>query len=154
MGAISAKFANNSQSADGTPPAGSVTLAEMANLAAFSVIGNQTASAATPAAVPMDGIPGLASTPTAAGTTVLTNLSKKFQVFTGSTTQTVTLPVVSTLPVLGFGFWIVNESSGIVTVNSSGGNLVKSMAAGSRMRVVCNALTGTGAAVWTIIYTT
>jgi hypothetical protein len=95
---------------------------------------------------------GYATTATAAGTTTLTVASKGVQTFTGSTTQTVTLPVVSTLPQAGFWYWIINNSSGAVTVNSSGGNAVQVMAASSRMLVVANALSGTGASVWDKMY--
>jgi len=95
---------------------------------------------------------GYATTATAAGTTTLTVASKGIQVFTGATTQTVTLPVVSTLPQTGFGYWIINNSSGAVTVNSSGANAVQVMAASSRMLVVANALSGTSAAVWDKMY--
>lgn len=52
MSAIAAKIAGNTTASDGTPPAGSVTLAQMANLAANSLIGNTTGSPATPTAVP------------------------------------------------------------------------------------------------------
>ena len=52
MGAIAAKIAGNTTASDGTPPAGSVTLAQMANLAANSLIGNTTGGSATPTAVP------------------------------------------------------------------------------------------------------
>lgn len=95
---------------------------------------------------------GYATTATAAGTTTLTVASKGIQVFTGATTQTVTLPVVSTLPQTGFGYWIINNSSDAVTVNSSGGNAIQVMAASSRMLVVANALSGTSAAVWDKVY--
>lgn len=95
---------------------------------------------------------GYATTATAAGTTVLTVASKGVQTFTGATTQTVTLPVVSTLPQTGFGYWIINNSSDAVTVNSSGGNAVQVVAAGGRVVVLANALSGTSAAVWDKVY--
>lgn len=97
-------------------------------------------------------VSGLTSTATAAGTTTLTVASKYFQVFTGSTTQTVTLPVVTTLPQVGFSFAILNDSSGALTVNSSGGNLVQTVAAGARVTVTCKLLTGTTAASWDVAY--
>lgn len=95
---------------------------------------------------------GYATTATAAGTTVLTVASKGVQTFTGATTQTVTLPVVSTLPQTGFGYWIINNSSDAVTVNSSGGDAVQVVAAGGRVLVVANAQAGTSAAVWDKVY--
>lgn len=98
-------------------------------------------------------VSGLTSTATAAGTTVLTVASKHYQVFTGSTTQTITLPVVSTLLQVGFSFDIQNDSSGALTVNSSGGNLVKTMDAGTRATFTCKLLTGTSAASWNVTYT-
>lgn len=93
---------------------------------------------------------GYTSTATAAGTTTLTVNSTHTQIFTGSTTQTVTLPVVSTLE-LGTPFQIVNLSTGVVTVNSSGGNAVQAMQANSTLNVISNATTGTGAAVWHVV---
>lgn len=93
-------------------------------------------------------IPSYATTPTAASTTVLTVASAEIQRFTGATTQTVTLPPVSTLPKTGFGFWIVNDSSGNLTVNSSGANLVATVLPGNRLWVFCILLTGTTAASW------
>lgn len=95
---------------------------------------------------------GYATTATAAGTTTLTVASKGVQTFTGATTQIVALPAVSTLPQTGFGYWIINNSSGAVTVNSSGGNAVQVVAAGGRVLVVANALSGTGASVWDKVY--
>lgn len=145
---IAAKIAGNS---GGSPPPGSVTLGDLAPLAAFSCIGNETASSATPAAVKMMGMPGQTSTATAAGTSTLTSLSKGQQIFTGVLTQTVTLPAVSTLPVLGFGYWIINDSTGALTVNSSGASLVITIAAGGRALVFCQLLTGTTAASWNTV---
>lgn len=52
MSSIAAKIAGNTTASDGTPPSGSVTLGMMADLAANTVIGNLTGSAATPTAVP------------------------------------------------------------------------------------------------------
>ena len=85
------------------------------------------------------------TTATAAGTTTLTVASTRNQFFTGVTTQTVTLPVTSTL-VLGHQYRIVNNSTGVVTVNSSGGNLVVAMVAGSQVDLTCILTSGTTAA--------
>lgn len=96
---------------------------------------------------------GYTTTATAAGTTTLTVSSTRLQYFTGSTTQTVSLPVTSTL-VLGQQFQIVNNSSGAVTVNSSGGNEVQVMAASSIATVTCILTSGTSAASWSVAYST
>lgn len=94
---------------------------------------------------------GYATTATAAGATTLTVSSKYQQYFTGATTQTVTLPVASTL-VLGQMYYIVNNSTGIVTVQSSGGNTVQAMVAGSEIWVTCILTSGTTAASWAVQY--
>lgn len=96
---------------------------------------------------------GYTTTATAAGTTVLTVASTKQQFFTGSTTQTVTLPVASTLA-LGQAFQFVNNSSGVVTVQSSGANSVIAMAANSIATVTCILTSGTSAASWNVSYST
>lgn len=98
------------------------------------------------------GVPGYTTTATAAGTTTLTVASTQQQFFTGTTTQTVVLPVASTL-VLGQSFRIVNMSTGVVTVNSSGGNAVVAQVALSEVIVTCILASGTGAASWDIQYT-
>lgn len=95
-------------------------------------------------------INGYETTATAAGTTTLTVASKGQQFFTGTSTQTVTLPVTSTL-VLGQSYTITNNSTGAVTVNSSGSNLVTTIAAGSTAQVVCILTSGTTAASWSVI---
>ncbi len=87
------------------------------------------------------------TTATAAGTTTLTVASNYLQFFTGSTTQTVILPVVSTLR-LGQQFTIYNNSSGVVTVQSSGANSIQAMAAGTKLLLTAILITGTTAASW------
>jgi len=87
------------------------------------------------------------TTATAVGTTTLTNASTYYQYFTGSTTQTIVLPVVSTLS-LGWSFHIANNSTGNLTLNSSGGNLVATILPGTTVHVTCILITGTTAASW------
>jgi hypothetical protein len=90
---------------------------------------------------------GYTATATAAGTTTLTASSNCQQLFTGSTTQTVVLPVTSTL-VAGMGYYIENNSTSNLTVNSSGGNLVATVIPGTNYHVVCIGTTLTTAADW------
>jgi hypothetical protein len=90
---------------------------------------------------------GYTTTATAAGTTTLTASSNYRQFFTGSTTQTVVLPVTSTL-VTGIAYEIENNSTGLLTVNSSGGNLVGTVPAGVCAHAVCIGTTLTTAADW------
>jgi hypothetical protein len=90
---------------------------------------------------------GYATTETAAGTTVLTVASKYNQYFTGITTQTVTLPVAATLA-LGQSFYIVNNSTGVVTVQSSGANTIQAMDSGTALLVTCILTSGTTGASW------
>ena len=90
---------------------------------------------------------GYSTTATAAGTTTLTVASNYRQFFTGSTTQTIVLPVTSTL-VTGIAYEIENNSTGTLTVNSSGGNLVGTIPAGVCAHAVCIGTTLTTAADW------
>lgn len=97
-------------------------------------------------------LPSFTTIATAAGTTVLVVGSTFFQAFTGATTQTVTLPVATTLA-NGQGFYITNASSGVVTVQTSGTNAIKAMAANSTLQVwVINTAGGTGTASWNWSY--
>lgn len=97
------------------------------------------------------GSSGYSTTATAAGTTTLTSSSNPNQFFTGSTTQTVVLPAVSTLP-LGKQYTIYNASSGVVTVQSSGANTIFAQPAGLVATYTSIATTGTGTSVWTAYY--
>lgn len=93
-------------------------------------------------------IDGYATTVTAAGTTTLTVSSAGVQNFTGTTTQTVKLPVATTL-VNGQSFVISNQSTGAVTVETSGLNTLVTVAANQTATVTCvNTAGGTGTASW------
>lgn len=84
---------------------------------------------------------------TAAGTTTLTASSASHQYFTGTTTQTVVMPAVSTL-VLGESFQITNKSTGNITVQSSGGNTIATLSGNSQYVFTVILTTGTTAASW------
>jgi len=91
---------------------------------------------------------GFTTTATAGGTTTLTSSSSHYQIFTGSTTQTITLPVVSTLA-NGWTFHICNNSTGNLTLNSSGGSLVITILPGTTAMATCiNSAGGSGSASW------
>ena len=90
---------------------------------------------------------GYTTTATAAGTTTLTVASNYRQFFTGTSTQTIVLPVTSTL-VTGIAYEIENNSTGTLTVNSSGGNLVGTVPSGVCAHAVCIGTTLTTAADW------
>jgi hypothetical protein len=95
---------------------------------------------------------GYTTTATAAGTTTLTAASTTTQFFTGATTQTIVLPVTSTL-VLGAAFSIHNNSTGDLTVNSSGSNLVATVTPNTTCLFTCILITGTTAASWDADFT-
>lgn len=73
-------------------------------------------------------------TATAGGTTTLTVTSKQNQIFTGTLNQTVTLPDATTTS-SGWYYWIINSSTGVVTVNDNGSNLVTTVNAGDAARI-------------------
>ena len=102
---------------------------------------------ATSAPAAMASLTGFTTTATAAGTTTLTNASSFYQLFTGTLTQTIVLPVTSTLA-LGWTFHICNNSTGNLTLNSSGGNLVITIPPGTTAMCTCILITGTTAASW------
>lgn len=94
---------------------------------------------------------GYATHVTAAGTTTLLVGSPYLQFFTGVTTETLQMPVTSTL-VLGQSWFVTNTSTGIVTVNSSGGNAILAMAANTTAVITCILTSGTSAASWYASY--
>lgn len=124
---------------------GTVTLA-----GTLALTNGGTGKTTAPAA--MANLMGYTTTATAAGTTTLTNTSSYYQIFTGATTQTITLPVTSTLQT-GWTFHICNNSTGNLTVNSSGANLVITVIPGTTVMVTCIGTALTTAADWEAGYT-
>lgn len=112
---------------------------------AIAIADGGTGKTTAPAA--MANLMGYTSTATAAGTTTLDATSSYYQQFTGSSTQTIVLPVTSTLQT-GWTFHIVNNSTANLTVNSSGANLVITVPPGTTAMVTCIATAGTTAADW------
>lgn len=152
--------------------AAAVSLSKMANLAANSVIANNTGSGATPTALSLTAAATASTAPvrdananlrlnnlienfqtiaSAAGTTTLTVGSPRNTQITGSTTQTVVTPDATTL-VVGQQFTVINRSSGNVTVNANGGGLIQTMVAASFLTLTCTSI-GTSAGTWDPAYT-
>jgi len=95
--------------------------------------------------------PVFATVATAAGTTTLTVTSASTQEATGSTTQTYTLPVVTTL-VAGWATTFINKSTGNVTLNSSGSNAIVVLAGGQSVTLICRSISAdTTAAAWDVV---
>lgn len=92
---------------------------------------------------------GYNTTVTSGGTLTLTYSSTNQQFFTGTNDHTVTLPVVSTLS-LGTNYKIHNNSSGTITINSSGSNLIYVLPPQSTAQLTCILVTGTTAASWDV----
>ena len=95
-------------------------------------------------------IEGFTTTATAAGTTTLVVGSTYTQVFTGTTTQTVKLPTTSI--VAGAQYFIINASTGSVTVQSSGANTIVILAGGTAALFTAVVATPTTAANWSYVY--
>lgn len=90
----------------------------------------------------------IVSTVTAAGTTTLTTASAPLQEFTGTTTQTVTLPNATTL-FIGHYFTILNRSTGAVTVNYNDNSLAKVVSANTQITFIVRDVS-TSNGVWDI----
>lgn len=94
---------------------------------------------------------GVTSTATAAGTTVLTTASTVVQVFTGATTQTITLPAANAY---GAGVAVVllikNRSSGSLTVNRAGSDTIDGITSATITTGNHDLLVSDGVSDWTI----
>lgn len=94
-------------------------------------------------------IAGFNTTTTSASTTVLTVSSAFYQYFIGSTTQTVQMPDVTTL-ILGQSYTFINYSTGVITLQSSGGNIIQKLSPGTNLQLTCIQITGTTESSWNI----
>lgn len=95
-------------------------------------------------------IENYATTATAGSTTTLTVSSAYQQYFTGTLAQSVQMPVTSTL-VVGQQYQVVNLSTGIVTLLSSGGNTITTLPPNTSVVATCISTSGTTAASWSAI---
>ena len=94
-------------------------------------------------------IEGFTTVTSAAGTTTLTKDSETKQILTGATTQTFVLPDATTLP-LGRYFNMINKSSGIMTVQTSGGGALTTVDPGVQKEVHLRAA-GSAAGTWDVL---
>jgi hypothetical protein len=90
---------------------------------------------------------GYDSTATSGGTRTLDVSSNHTQRFTGALTHTLVMPVTTTLA-LNQSWEIINDSSGLLTVNSSGSNSIVILLPNMRVILVCILNSGTDAASW------
>lgn len=88
-----------------------------------------------------------ASTVSSATPIVLTNASAKYQIVTGTTAQTITLPVASTMALFQ-SFTFFNQSTQVLTIQSSGSNTVIAIPAGLTSYITDVLTTGTTASSW------
>ncbi len=91
--------------------------------------------------------PGFTTTVTSGTTVTLTAASTPIQQFTGSTAQLVTLPTTGVTA--GMQFHVMNFSSALITVQSSGGNNVRAVDAGASLLYTALVNTPTTAGHWT-----
>ena len=93
---------------------------------------------------------GYTSTATANGTTTMDNTYTQTQVFTGTAAQTVKLPTTSITA--GASYTIINQSTGLVTVQSSGANTIVILAASTSAVFTAAVAAPTTAANWAYQY--
>ena len=95
---------------------------------------------------------GWATTATAGGTTTLTSSSAAQQYFTGTSAQTIILPVTSTLAA-GLSYLITNNSTGDLTVKSSGNYQILVQSPNTTVRYLVLDTASVLAAAWDYYYT-
>jgi len=142
--------------ATGTAPLTVSSTTLVSNLNANYVGSLSAVSTATPSTLPArDGngniltrgfINSFGTTVTSAGTLTLTVSFNSIQELTGTSTHTVVLPTTSV--VAGQRFFIINNSTGVVTVNASGGGTVVALAGGTEETFTALVATPTTAAHW------
>lgn len=117
---------------------------------ALGLASGGTGQTTAPAA--MAALSGYTTTATAAGTTVLTNASSHQQFFTGTSTQTITLPSTATLT-LGWPITITNNSTGNLSVQTSTAVALGTVLPGTTMEFTCVDTAVNTAAGWDMEFT-
>lgn len=112
----------------------------------------QGGTGATTAPAANANLTGFTTTATAGGTTTLTNASSYYQVFTGTSNQTVQLPATSTLQ-QGWSFHIVNNSTGTLTIQTSTAVSLGTVPPGVTSMPTAQTITGNTATDWEFGYT-
>lgn len=98
-----------------------------------------------------NNIEGYTSTATSAGTTNLSASSAFQQFFTGSTTQTVKMPDVTSSVVSGQQWQIINNSTGALTINPYGlSDLILAMSPGLRATLTCVSTDSNAISSWSV----
>ena len=97
-------------------------------------------------------LPGTTLITNSGTTTTLTVASTEQQIFSGSTFQTVQLPVVATLTT-GTLYRLINDSTNSLFVISSGSNAVVTMQPLTQSILTFNGVAGTSATSWDVQYT-
>lgn len=96
-------------------------------------------------------IEGFTTTASSAGTLTLTRASETKQIITGVTTHTIVLPDATTMSAdLGRRFFIINKSSGVVTVNDGAAGLVGTIPGGAQAEIHLRAA-GSAAGTWDLL---
>lgn len=95
-------------------------------------------------------VEGFTTTATAAGTTTMDITFKYTQVWTGSSAQTIKLPTTSVLQ--GQQYLFINQSTGALTIQSSGANNILVVNGGGSALLTAVVATPTTAANWSALY--
>lgn len=95
---------------------------------------------------------GYTTTVTSGTTQTMDVNANAIRFYTGSTAQTVTLPVASTLA-LGMSYEFHNNSTAVLTIQSSGSNTVVTVPPATTVRVTCILTSGTTASSWDYDFT-
>ena len=135
--------AHNGTVGAGTPNTGAFTT--LSATTAIALTSGGTGKTTAPAG--HANLTGYATTATAAGTTTLDNTSSYIQYFTGTSAQTIKMPVTSTLAT-GWSFHIANNSTVALTLQSSGANTIGTIAPNTTVHITCIATGGTTASDW------
>lgn len=129
---------------------GAVTANSLSLTTALPFASGGTGKTTAPAA--QAALMGFTTTATAGGTTALTNTSSVYQIFTGSSAQTITLPSTATLA-QGWFFHICNNSTGTLTIQTSTAVSLGTIPPGLTVMASCVDTTVNTAAAWEYGYT-